>query len=129
RSQRVARVDRHVRDRPALQPLGWPPPALRIDVAPRIAVLLRVGVDDATDGPVLLRELGFQAAPAFAIAGDDDLALDIDAVTRENLVIIGHAVVDVDEIARDIAIGPVDVVRSHAVRSRGSGIARHRRLL
>ena len=50
--------------------------------------------------PCCLRELGFQAAPAAAIARDRDLPFDIDAATREVLVVIRHAVVDIHQRRR-----------------------------
>ena len=78
---------------------------------------------------MLLSELGLQAAPATAVASDDDLAFHVDATACELLVIVGHAVVDVHEFAGDVAIRAIDVVRRQAVAARGGGIALDRRLV
>ena len=116
--QGIAGVKRHVLHRAALQAFGGTKAALRIDIPGPVAVLLRIGIDDAADGTVLLRELRLQSAPATAVAGDDDLAFDVDAAARQILVVIRHAVVDVDEIPGDVAIAAVDVVSAATRPSR-----------
>ena len=127
--QRVAGVEGHVLHRPALDALVRTPAALRIGVALRVAVVGRIGIDDAADRPVLLGELGFEAAPALAVAGDDDLALHIHAHALERLVVVGHAVVDVDELARDVAVALVgDIGRQHPGGLGRGGVAGDRRL-
>ncbi len=56
---------------------------------------------------MLLRELGLEAAPAAAVAREDDLAADADAALRERLIIVGHAVIDVDHRRGDVAVALV----------------------
>ena len=113
---------------PRCTPVGRAPAAARIDVALRVAVVGGIRIDDAADRAVLVRELGLEPAPAAAVARDDDLALHVDAAPLELLVVIRHAVIDVDELAGDVAVGAVDVVgRQLPVRARG-GIAGDRRL-
>ncbi len=110
RRQRIARIERHVLDRAALDALRRPLPALGPHVVAPIAVVARVRIDQAADRAVLLRELGLEAPPAAAVAGDDDLALDADAPALERLVVVGHAVVDVDQLGGDVAVALVGEV-------------------
>ena len=77
--QRIARIERHVRDGAALEPMRRAHRPVRIGLVDRIAVVVRIGIDDAADRAVLLRELRLQSAPARAVARDDDLAFDADA--------------------------------------------------
>ena len=128
RGKRIAGVQGDIENRAALHALRRPPAAARIDVPPGVAVLVRIGVDDAADGAVLLGELGLQSAPTAAVAGDDDLAAYVDAAAREILIVLRHAVVEVDEIPRHIAVGTVHVVRRHAVAARRSLVPGNRRL-
>src|SRR5262249_46971224 len=67
---------------------------------------------------------GFEAAPSSPVPSYDDLAFDIDSAPREILIVIRHAVVDVDEVAGNVAIGAINVVRTHAVRPGGGRITR-----
>ena len=114
--QRIARVERHVRHRSALRaPLVAPRP-LRVDVALEVAVVPRVGVDEAAHRPVLGRDLGLDPPPGAAVAGDHDLALHVDAAALQLLVVLRHAVVDVDERARHVAIHRVRVVDGKLLR-------------
>ena len=101
------------------------PGTLRVDVALEVAVVARVGVDEAAHGPVLGRDLGLDAAPGPAVAGDDDLALHVDAVAGQGLVVAGHAVVDVHEGALHVAVDRVGVVDGKLLL----GLARGRVLL
>ena len=60
---------------------------------------------------MLVGDLWFDAAPALAVARDDDLAFDVDPELGELFVVVRHAVVDVDEVGRDVAVGGVSVER------------------
>ena len=108
--QRVAGINRHVHDAAALHAvLGTAGPCGK-DFALEVAVVVRVGIDEAADGAVLGRHLGLDAAPRTAVARDHDGALDGDAQAVELLVVVGHAVVDVDQRRGDVAIDRVGVV-------------------
>src|ERR1017187_2272025 len=106
--ERVAREDRHVRDRAALRPGLVSEAALRIRVALEIAVVPRIGVDEPTPGPVLEDHLRLYAAPRAPVAREDYLALHVPAASLELLVILRHAVVPVDDLGGHV---PVDGVR------------------
>ena len=69
-------------------------------VAVAVAVVARIGVDQAADRAVLGRDLRLDAAPRLAVARDDDRAFHRDAVALELLVVLGPAVVHVDERRR-----------------------------
>ena len=88
--------------------------ALRVDVALEVAVVARVGVDEAADGAVLGRDLGLDAAPGAAVAGDHDLALHVHPVAGQVLVVVGHAVVDVHQGGFHVAVDGVARCRSGA---------------
>ena len=95
-----------------------------------IAVIGGIGIDDAADRAVILRELRLQPAPAGAIAGDDDLAFDADTQPLERLVVVLHAVIDIDQTARDIAIALIVDIGGKRGLGRGrAGVAGDRRLL
>ncbi len=117
--ERVAGVDGHVRDAAALDALLRPEGALRVDLALEEPVVLRVGVDDASDGALLRGDLGLDAPPSAAVAGDDDLPLHVDAEALETLVVFRDAVVHVDERRGDVAVDRVGVVASEAARPSG----------
>ena len=63
------------------------------------------------------------------VACDHDLALDVDAALRQLLVVRGHAVVDVDELAGHVAVDRVGVVgRQLLARLARRRVLRERRL-
>jgi hypothetical protein len=84
--------------------------ALRVDVALVVAVVARVGVEDHAKRAVLVRDLGLDPSPRSAVAGDDDLAANVYPAALQLLVIVGYAVVDVDQLAGDVAVGRIGVV-------------------
>ena len=67
----------------------------------------------------LVNELGFDAAPAATVARDHDLPLDVDAPLVELLVVLGNAVVHVDELRGDVTSGRVRVVRGQRIHVGG----------
>ena len=75
RRERIAGVKRHVRDAAALYALLGAIRALREDAAFGVAIVVRIGIDQAADRAVLGRDLGLDAAPRASIASDDDRAL------------------------------------------------------
>src|SRR6185295_6970245 len=81
-----------------------------IDLALRVAVLPRVGVDDAADCAVLGGDLGLDASPRAVVAGDDDLPLHADTAPLQLFVVLRDAVIDVDELARDVSVDGVGVI-------------------
>ena len=118
--QRIARIHRQVHHRAALRRAIAAPAARGVDVALEEAVVARIRVDQAADRAVLGRDLRLDAAPRAAVAGDDDLALDVDAAALELLVVGRDAVVDVDELGGHVAVGRVDVVTAAAPLTSGS---------
>ena len=107
--QGIARI-LGVHDTAALHATLSPPAAGRKLFAREIAVAPGVRIDDATDGTVLGRHLGLDAAPAVAVARNDNGALHRDAQPVEHLVVVAVAVVDVDQWRRDITVRRVGVV-------------------
>ena len=81
--ERIAGMHRHVHHRAALRAVLVAIRALRIDVALEVAVVARIGVDDAADRAMLGGDLRLDAAPRPAVARDDDLPLHVDAVALE----------------------------------------------
>ena len=105
RAMSRARPDaRHVGDRPALDTALRPIRADGVDLASAVSIVTRVRVDEAADGAMFGRHLRFDAAPRSAIAGDDNFAPHIDALSFERLVVGRHALVHVDQLAGDVAV-------------------------
>src|SRR5688500_11517358 len=94
--QWIANIQRHVHHAAALYPERRTEGALWINVALEIAVIARIGVDQATHGASLIRDLGLGAAPALAVARDHDPAFDADTLLFEDFVVFRDAVVDVN---------------------------------
>ena len=130
RRQRIAGIERHVRHRAALEAVRRARRTFRIGRFDRVAVVRRIGIDDAADRAVLGGEPRLQSAPARAVARDDDLALDADTETLERLVVVAHAVIDIDERRRDVAIALIGEIggQKRLLRAR-AGVARDRRFL
>ena len=128
RCEQVARVQREIQDRAALHAARTLPRSLGIDLALIVAVVGGVGVDQASDRPVLGRQLRLDTPEDPAVAGDDDLAIDVDAVARKQFVVFAGAVVDVDQLARHVAVRRERVVRRQHVRGGGAVVALGRQL-
>ncbi len=126
--ERIARVHRHIRHGTALHSGRRTPAALGVDLPCRIAVIARIGIDDAAGRAMFLRELRLQSAPPATVAHDDDLPFDIDGSAGEILVVVIHSIVRVDQLAADVPITAIRVVGSHPVRAGRSCIARDRGL-
>ncbi len=128
--QGIARVKRHVGHRTALRPLGVAKGALGIFVALKIAVLVRIGINEATDRAMFRRDLGLDAPPRAAIARDDDFAFHIDASFGQRFVVLGHAEIHIDQLAGNIAVDGVSVVSRQLFRHQARGrVLRQGRLL
>ena len=108
--QRIAGVQRDVRDGTALNAVVRAITPLGIDVARPVAVLVGVGIDDAPGGAVLLRKLGLEPAPAAAVAHDHDLSLDVQGAPLELGVVGRHPEIDIDEVRRHVPVRAIDVV-------------------
>ncbi len=118
--QRIARVQRQVDDRPALHAIGRPRAALRVDVVGAIAIVHRVRIDQAAHSAMFLSQLGLQTTPAATVACDDDLALHADPSAGQRVVIVRHALIDVDQVGSDVAVSLVRQIRWQRV----AGVAR-----
>ena len=128
RREEVACVQWQIHDRAALHPAVVFVRALGIDLARVVAVVGGVGEDQAADRPVLGGEFRLDAPEHPAVANDDDLALDVDAVARQQFVVFARAVVDVDQFAGDIAVRRESVVRGQHVGGCAAGIPLDRTL-
>ena len=115
RRDRIARMDRHVHDAAALRAELRTIRSCRIDVASEVAIVFRVGIDQATDGAVLVRDLGLDATPAGAVARQYDLPFYADAELLQALEVGRHAVVHVNHFARDVAVTGVGVIKRRLV--------------
>ena len=73
-------------------------------------------------------DLRFDAAPGAEIAGDNDLALHVDAHSGQALVVGRYAVVYVDELTGNVAVGGVGVVHRQTIGPRRGLVAFHGRL-
>ena len=71
---------------------------------------MRIRINEAADGPVLGGNFGFDTAPGCAIASQHDLALDVDAQFLQLAIVVRQAIVHIDQLAGDIAIGRVGVI-------------------
>ena len=128
--RRIAGVGRHVGDRAALDAERRARAALGVNVAVAVAVLLRIGIDDAADRAMLLRQLGLEAAPPGTVAGDGDLALHVDPAPGERLIVGGKAVVDVNQRCGDVAVAlEGDIRRERVLRVAAGRILWDRRFL
>src|SRR6185312_13236885 len=119
-------------DRAALDPAGRASAAERIGVRTGIAVVRRIGIDEAADRAMLLRELRLEPAPAGAVAREDDLAANVDAALGERVIIVGHSEIDVNHGRGDVAVALVGDIRRQCARDilrRGAGVRWYRRLL
>src|SRR5262249_60214000 len=76
----------------------------------KVAVVARIGIDDASNGPVLRSDFGLDTAPGIAIARNHDGSLHRDAKAVEFFVVFGNSVVHIDERRGDIAVNGIGVV-------------------
>ena len=128
--QWVAGIDRHIHDAAALHTFARPVRAFGKRQALRVAVLVRIGVDQTAHGAVLGGNLGLDAAPGPAVARDHDRAPHRDAPPLQLLVVFRHAEIHINQRARDVAIGGIGVIRGKLLALlRGSGVLGNRRLL
>ncbi len=128
--ERIAGIERHIHHAAALYAVAWAPGAVGENVALSVAVVCRIGVDEAADRAMLGRNFGLDAAPGISIARDGNRSLDRDAHARQLLVVIRSAVVDVHQRRGNIAVTRVGVVGGKLFRLLvGGGIDGQRRLL
>ena len=121
--RRIAGIARHVHHAAALNHAPAAERAVGVDLALEVAVLVRIRIDDAGDGAVLGRDLRLDAAPAAAVAREDDLALHADAELVERLVVGRDAEVHVDDLAGHVARRRIRVVGRQDARLVGPLIA------
>ncbi len=74
------------------------------------SVVGRVRVNQTTDGTPLGGESRFDTTPAPTVAGNGDLAFHRDTQGVEHFIVCRQAVVDINHITCDIAVGGVSVV-------------------
>ena len=109
--ERIAGVRRHVCDTAALHALRRTHRSLGEHGPAPVAIVGRIGVDEAADRAVLRRDLGLDAAPRAAVLRDHDRALHGDAAPLELLVVGGYTVVDEHQRTGDVAVNGIGVVR------------------
>src|SRR5208282_1620844 len=110
RCQRIAGIERHIRDAAALHAIFRAVGTLGENIALGEAVFMRVGKNQAADGAMFGGDFWFNAAPGTVVARDDDGALHGDAHAFELLVISGNAEIYVDEPGRHVPVYRVGVV-------------------
>ncbi len=76
----VAGILEQILHRAALHAGCRAPGAVGIGIAFEIAVVLGVGVDEHADGAALLGQVNFDSAKVGPVAGEDDLAVQIDVL-------------------------------------------------
>ncbi len=74
--ERIAGIERHIGHAAALHAVAGTPSAGRENVTLRVAVVRRIGIDQASHGAVFGRHLGLDAAPGISVTRDHDGALD-----------------------------------------------------
>ena len=111
RSERIARIERSVQHTAPLHSLGRTHGPFGKEDLLTVAVIGRVGINDAANGAVLRGKLRLDASPRFSIAGNDDGSFDGDAVTSKLLVVGNQAVVHIDQRRGHVPVGRVGVVR------------------
>ena len=109
--RRIAGIGRHVHHAAPLDAVLAPHRAVREDTFDEVAVIARVRVQQAANGPPLGRHFRLDAPPRRSVACDHDRALDRDAAPVELFVVGGQTVIHVDERPRDIAIDRVRIER------------------
>ena len=85
RSLRIARIDWHIHHAATLRALCGPHRTFGVSVAAKVAVVARIGVDDATHRAVLCRDLGLDAAPGLAVPSNHDRAFHRDCPSPSTL--------------------------------------------
>jgi hypothetical protein len=107
RRERIARHQKVVGDRAALDVALRPPGAVRENLSLLEAVFHRVGVDEHRPDPAPLRLPRLEPAIAVGIrvADHGDLAAWIDPLTLQPVVVLGVAAVRVDHLAGNVARG------------------------
>src|SRR5207237_8700301 len=109
-SLRIAGMDGDLHHAASLHSVLGAEGAAGVNVAGEVAVLPRIGIDQAGDGAILVGDFGLHAAPARSVAREDDLPLDVDSALLEIRIVIGDAIVDVDQRSGDVARVGVGVV-------------------
>ena len=97
RRERVAGIERHVGDAAALDAVLIAHGTLREDIAVEIAILVRVGIDNAPNRAMFRGDLRFDSPPRLAVPGDDDRPFNRDAQAVKRLIVLGDAEVHVDK--------------------------------
>jgi hypothetical protein len=110
RSQRVAGII-GVRHRAALYPLRRPRRPLRKGRVFPVAILLRIGINDAAHRPMLRRHLRLDAAPRVAIARNHNRALHGNSHLCQRVVIFTDTVIHVHQRSGHVAVRRVGIVR------------------
>src|SRR5262249_45479833 len=122
-SERVAWIDRIVRDAAPLNAIAGAPRSCRKCLAGFEAIFVGVGIDQAADGPVFGGYLGLNTAPGAAVLGNDNGAFNRDAEARQLFVIFGNPVVHKDERTGNVTVNRIRVVGGKLlVLLLGSGI-------
>src|SRR5271154_3245394 len=109
-SERVAGVERHVRDAAALHSIYRAIGSLGENFALRVSVFVWIGKNQAANGAMFRSNFRLNATPRAVVARDNDGALDGDAHALELLVVRGHTKIDVDQRSGHVSVYRVRVV-------------------
>jgi len=103
-SQWITRIDGIIRDTAALRAVLRAVSAGGKRLALKIAVFVRIGVDQAAEGSVLRRDLGLDAAPGMPVTRNHDGPLHRYAELFQLLVILRYPVIYIDQRRGDVSI-------------------------
>ena len=90
--------------------VGRPPSAFRKSLTLGVTVVARVGKDQAAHRAVLGRDFGLDASPTRAVTRHHDRPFHGNAQPLELLVVVGYAIVDIDERGGHLAVHRVGVI-------------------
>ena len=96
--------------------------AVRVDISPEVAVVPGIGVENRSQRTVLVGDLRLDPSPRAPVPGDDDLVTDVDPSPVELLVVVGCAVVHIDQLAGHVSVRGVGVVCGQAPIHAGRGV-------
>ena len=119
RRERIAGIDFSVEDRAALDGAHRPPRAARVNVAGIVAVIGRIGINQQRGGFVFFGKFRLDAAISVAVTHENDFSRDAGAERFELAVIVGRAVIGVNDGRRDFTGRRVSIEAD-----RGAGIVR-----
>ena len=108
--ERIAGIEGVIHDATALHALAGTKGSGGENVALKITVSAWIGVDQAAHRPMLCPYFRLDPPPRSPVASDDNGAFDGNPQPLELLVILGHAVIDVNQRPRNVPIRRIGIV-------------------